>query len=71
MMVSANGLDTEGKLKRVNEFFNRRIGWADDLAHQVELMVFAEGVETDAEIAIIKMLNFDGMTGKGINSFNN
>jgi len=31
MMVAANGLDSEGKLKRVNEFFNRRIGWADDL----------------------------------------
>lgn len=31
MMSAANALDTEGKLKRVNEFFNRRIGWADDL----------------------------------------
>jgi EAL domain-containing protein (putative c-di-GMP-specific phosphodiesterase class I)/GGDEF domain-containing protein len=42
-----------------------------DLAHQVNLMVFAEGVETETEIGILKMLNFDGMTGKGINSFNN
>lgn len=42
-----------------------------ELSHQVGLMVFAEGVETDAEIALVKTLNFDGMTGKGIKSFNN
>ena len=31
MMSAANALDSDGKLKRVNEFFNRRIGWGDDL----------------------------------------
>ena len=42
-----------------------------DLAHQVGLMLYAEGIETEAEIAHVKMLNFDGMVGKGIIGFNN
>jgi predicted transglutaminase-like cysteine proteinase len=31
MMAASNSLDTANKLKRVNEFFNRRIGWGEDL----------------------------------------
>ena len=42
-----------------------------ELSHQVGLMVYAEGIETETEIALLKQLNFDGMTGKGIISFNN
>jgi len=32
MMVTANKLDIDEKLKRVNEFFNRRVGWGEDLS---------------------------------------
>jgi EAL domain-containing protein (putative c-di-GMP-specific phosphodiesterase class I)/GGDEF domain-containing protein len=35
-------------------------------SHELGLMVFAEGVQTEGEIGFLKTLGFDGMTGKGV-----
>jgi EAL domain-containing protein (putative c-di-GMP-specific phosphodiesterase class I)/GGDEF domain-containing protein len=35
-------------------------------SHELGLMVFAEGVQTEGEIGVLKTLGFDGMTGRGV-----
>ncbi|MBI5331080.1 MAG: EAL domain-containing protein [Betaproteobacteria bacterium] len=37
-----------------------------EIAHQIGILVFAEGVETEAELAKALELGFDGMTGPGV-----
>lgn len=38
------------------------------IAHSIGVLAIAEGVQTDAEIEVLKSIGIDGMTGPGIKS---